>query len=138
MASSAIARPVSEGSFQVRNWLSQLRFSKLGLSTLFSGDPMSLTLTDVKRIAHLARLELPDHEAEPTLARLNDFFGLVEQMQAVDTTGIEPLAHPIEQIEEVALRLRDDAVSERVEREEFQRSAPAVQDGLYLVPKVIE
>jgi len=104
----------------------------------FSGDPMSLTLTDVKRIAHLARLELPDNEAEPTLARLNDFFGLVEQMQAVDTAGIEPLAHPIDAIEEVALRLRDDAVSEPVDREEFQRSAPAVQDGLYLVPKVIE
>jgi aspartyl-tRNA(Asn)/glutamyl-tRNA(Gln) amidotransferase subunit C len=138
MASAAIARPASKGSFQVRNWLTQLEFSQLGLSTLFSGDPMSLTLNDVKRIAHLARLELPEHEAEPTLARLNDFFGLVEQMQAVDTTGIEPLAHPIEQIQEVALRLRDDAVSERVEREEFQRSAPAVQDGLYLVPKVIE
>ena len=99
---------------------------------------MSLTLTDVKRIAHLARLELPEHEAEPTLARLNDFFGLVEQMQAVDTTGIEPLAHPIEQIEEVALRLRDDAVTEQVNREEFQRCAPAVQEGLFLEPKVIE
>ena len=99
---------------------------------------MSLTLTDVKRIAHLARLELPEHEAEPTLARLNDFFGLVEQMQAVETTGIEPLAHPIEQIEEVALRLRDDAVTEQVNREEFQRCAPAVQEGLFLVPKVIE
>jgi aspartyl-tRNA(Asn)/glutamyl-tRNA(Gln) amidotransferase subunit C len=99
---------------------------------------MSLTLNDVTRIAHLARLELPAQEAEPTLARLNDFFGLVEQMQAVDTAGIEPLAHPIEQIEAVALRLRDDAVTEPVNREEFQRSAPAVQDGLFLVPKVIE
>jgi aspartyl-tRNA(Asn)/glutamyl-tRNA(Gln) amidotransferase subunit C len=59
-------------------------------------------------------------------------------MQSVETTGNETHAHPIEQIEEVALRLRDDAVSERVEREEFQRCAPAVQDGLYLVPKVIE
>jgi aspartyl-tRNA(Asn)/glutamyl-tRNA(Gln) amidotransferase subunit C len=138
MASSAIARPAFEGAFQVRNSLSQRRISIFGAVHAFSGDPMSLTLTDVKRIAHLARLELPDNEAEPTLARLNDFFSLVEQMQAVDTSGIEPLAHPIEQIEEVALRLRDDAVSERVEREEFQRSAPAVQDGLYLVPKVIE
>jgi aspartyl-tRNA(Asn)/glutamyl-tRNA(Gln) amidotransferase subunit C len=99
---------------------------------------MSLTLTDVKRIAHLARLELAENEAEPTLARLNDFFSLVEQMQAVDTTGIAPLAHPIEQIEDVALRLREDAVTEQVNREEFQRPAPAVQDGLYLVPKVIE
>ncbi|WP_031356973.1 Asp-tRNA(Asn)/Glu-tRNA(Gln) amidotransferase subunit GatC [Caballeronia sordidicola] len=99
---------------------------------------MSLTLTDVKRIAHLARLELPEQEAEPTLARLNDFFGLVEQMQAVDTTGIEPLAHPIEQIEKAELRLRNDVVTEHVNREEFQRPAPAVRDGLYLVPKVIE
>jgi aspartyl-tRNA(Asn)/glutamyl-tRNA(Gln) amidotransferase subunit C len=99
---------------------------------------MALTLTDVKRIAHLARLELADAEAERTLVQLNDFFGLVEQMQAVDTRGIEPLAHPIEQIEDVALRLREDAVTEIVQRGEFQRPAPAVQDGLYLVPKVIE
>jgi aspartyl-tRNA(Asn)/glutamyl-tRNA(Gln) amidotransferase subunit C len=99
---------------------------------------MALTLTDVKRIAHLARLELPDADAEHTLTQLNDFFGLVEQMQAVDTTGIAPLAHPIEQIEDVALRLRNDAVTENVNRDEYQRPAPAVQDGLYLVPKVIE
>lgn len=99
---------------------------------------MSLTLTDVKRIAHLARLELPEQEAESTLVRLNDFFGLVEQMQAVDTTGIEPLAHPVEQILEIELRLRNDEVTERVNREEFQKPAPAVRDGLYLVPRVIE
>ena len=99
---------------------------------------MALTLTDVKRIAHLARLELADAEAGHTLVQLNDFFGLVEQMQAVDTKGIEPLAHPIEQIEDVALRLREDAVTEIVQRDEFQRPAPAVQEGLYLVPKVIE
>ena len=99
---------------------------------------MALTLTDVKRIAHLARLELPDADAELTLAQLNEFFGLVEQMQSVDTAGIAPLAHPIEQIEDVALRLRDDAVTETVARESNQRCAPAVQDGLYLVPKVIE
>jgi len=99
---------------------------------------MALTLTDVKRIAHLARLELADADAEHTLVQLNDFFGLVEQMQAVDTSSIAPLAHPIEQIEDVALRLRNDVVTETVEREAFQRPAPAVQDGLYLVPKVIE
>jgi len=99
---------------------------------------MALTLNDVKRIAHLARLELADAEADTTLERLNDFFGLVEQMQAVDTTGIAPLAHPIEQIEDVALRLREDAVTEAVDREALQRPAPAVQDGLYLVPRVIE
>ena len=99
---------------------------------------MALTLTDVKRIAHLARLELAEDEAGHTLAQLNDFCGLVEQMQAVDTTDIAPLAQPIEQIEDVALRLRNDAVTETVDREAFQRPAPAVQDGLYLVPKVIE
>jgi aspartyl-tRNA(Asn)/glutamyl-tRNA(Gln) amidotransferase subunit C len=99
---------------------------------------MALTLTDVKRIAHLARLEMADADAEQTLGQLNEFFGLVEQMQAVDTTGIAPLAHPIEQIQAVALRLRDDAVTETVDRAAYQRPAPAVQDGLYLVPKVIE
>jgi aspartyl-tRNA(Asn)/glutamyl-tRNA(Gln) amidotransferase subunit C len=99
---------------------------------------MALTLTDVKRIAHLARLELADAECGHTLAQLNEFFGLVEQMQAVDTSGIAPLAHPIEQIEDVALRLREDAVSETVDREANQRCAPAAQEGLYLVPKVME
>ena len=99
---------------------------------------MALTLTDVKRIAHLARLELADADAEHTLTQLNEFFGLVEQMQAVNTTGIAPLAHPIEHIEDVALRLREDAVTESVDRDSNQRPAPAVQDGLYLVPKVIE
>src|SRR5581483_9503965 len=113
-------------------------FFVLRRSATFSGDCMALTLTDVKRIAHLARLELADADAEHTLVQLNEFFGLVEQMQAVDTTGIAPLAHPIEQIEDVALRLRDDAVTETVERELNQKSAPAVQDGLFLVPKVIE
>lgn len=99
---------------------------------------MALTLTDVTRIAHLARLELAADEAAHTLGQLNDLFGLVARMQAVDTTGIAPLAHPIEQIEEVELRLREDTVTEIVRRDDFQRCAPAVQDGLYLVPKVIE
>lgn len=99
---------------------------------------MALTLTDVKRIAHLARLELADAEAGTMLERLNDFFGLVEQMQAVDTTDVVPLAHPTEQIGEVALRLRDDKVTETVDRDALQRPAPAVENGLYLVPKVIE
>jgi aspartyl-tRNA(Asn)/glutamyl-tRNA(Gln) amidotransferase subunit C len=130
--------PFFEAFLQCCNPLSQHCFSVLRQSTTFSGDCMALTLTDVKRIAHLARLELADADAEHTLVQLNDFFGLVEQMQAVDTTGIAPLAHPIEQIEDVALRLRDDAVTEIVQRNDFQRPAPAVQDGLYLVPKVIE
>jgi aspartyl-tRNA(Asn)/glutamyl-tRNA(Gln) amidotransferase subunit C len=110
----------------------------VALRSIFSGDRMSLTLTDVKRIAHLARLELADDAAERTQTQLNHFFSLVEQMQAVDTKGIEPLAHPIEQIQPVALRLRDDAVTAQIDREANQVPAPSVQDGLYLVPKVIE
>lgn len=99
---------------------------------------MALDLKDVTRIAHLARLELADGEAQQTLKQLNNIFALVEQMQAVDTAGIEPLAHPAEQIGAVDLRLRNDAVTAEIDREAFQRRAPAVQDGLYLVPKVIE
>ncbi|XDJ36307.1 MAG: Asp-tRNA(Asn)/Glu-tRNA(Gln) amidotransferase subunit GatC [Burkholderia sp.] len=99
---------------------------------------MALTLNDVKRIAHLARLEIDDTEAEHTLAQLNDFFGLVERMRAVDTTGIAPFAHPIEQIQNVAQRLCEDVLTEHVNRAENQRPAPAVQKGLFLVPKVIE
>jgi aspartyl-tRNA(Asn)/glutamyl-tRNA(Gln) amidotransferase subunit C len=99
---------------------------------------MSLTRTDVARIAHLARLHLDDPESERMLAKLNGFFGLVEAMQAVNTAGIEPLAHPVAITGDIALRLRDDVVSEADQRERNQRSAPAVEDGLFLVPRVIE
>jgi len=99
---------------------------------------MALTLNDVKRIAYLARLNLAEDEAQRTLHQLNDIFSLVERMQAVDTNGIAPLSHPAEQIGEVTLRLREDVVTETVERAALQTCAPAVQDGLYLVPKVIE
>ncbi len=99
---------------------------------------MSLTLPDIERIAHLARLELSDVQSERMLTKLNDFFSTVEAMRAVDTSGVEPLAHPIATIQDVQLRLRDDVVSEPDQREVNQRSAPAVEDGLFLVPKVIE
>ncbi len=99
---------------------------------------MSLTQQDIGRIAHLARLELDAAHGERLLAQLNGFFDIVEQMKAVDTTGVEPLAHPTAVIDHVALRLRDDVVSEPNRREANQRSAPAVEDGLFLVPKVIE
>jgi aspartyl-tRNA(Asn)/glutamyl-tRNA(Gln) amidotransferase subunit C len=99
---------------------------------------MSLTLSDVQRIARLARLALGDAEARATLDQLNGIFGLIETMQAVDTQGIEPLATPLAAIEEVSLRLREDAITEPNDREAYQESAPAVRDGLYLVPKVIE
>lgn len=99
---------------------------------------MSLTLQDIGRIAHLARLELDPAHAQRMLTRLNGFFDIVEQMKAVDTTGVEPLAHPTAVISQVALRLRADVVSEPNQRELNQRSAPAVENGLFLVPKVIE
>ena len=99
---------------------------------------MALTPQDTSRIAHLARLELSAAEAPEMLKQLNDFFGIVAQMSAVDTTGVEPLSTPLSAIQAVQLRLRDDAVTERNEREANQRSAPAVEDGLFLVPKVIE
>ena len=99
---------------------------------------MALTLTDIDRIAHLARLALPDAERAPMLARLNGFFGLVEAMRAVDTTGVEPLAHPLAAVQDVQLRLRPDVVSESDQRQANQQSAPAVEDGLFLVPRVIE
>ena len=98
---------------------------------------MALTPHDVSRIAQLARLELQPAEQAEMLAQLNDFFGIVEQMSAVDTSGVEPLYTPLSAVQEVTLRLRDDAVSETDRREENQLSAPAVEDGLYLVPKVI-
>ena len=99
---------------------------------------MALTPQDIGRIAHLARLELSPNESERMLTQLNGFFDIVEKMRAVDTTGIEPLALPVAAIQDIALRLRDDVASEPDQREANQRSAPAVEDGLYLVPKVIE
>jgi aspartyl-tRNA(Asn)/glutamyl-tRNA(Gln) amidotransferase subunit C len=99
---------------------------------------MSLDRTDIDRIANLARLELRPGEPERMQTALNNFFSIVEQMKAVDTTGIEPLAHPVAAIQEIQLRLRPDVVSEGNQREANQRSAPAVERGLFLVPKVIE
>ncbi len=99
---------------------------------------MALTSQDIGRIAHLARLELSSNESERMLTQLNGFFGIVEKMRAVDTQGIEPLAHPVATIQDIALRLRDDVASEPDQREANQKSAPAVERGLFLVPKVIE
>ena len=99
---------------------------------------MALTSSDIARMANLARLHLEPAESERMLTQINGFFDIVGQMRAVDTTGIEPLAHPVAAIGEVALRLRDDVVLEANQREANQRSAPAVERGLFLVPKVIE
>jgi aspartyl-tRNA(Asn)/glutamyl-tRNA(Gln) amidotransferase subunit C len=99
---------------------------------------MALTPQDVSRIAHLARLELAPAEQASMLTQLNGFFRVVEQMSAVETGGVEPLYTPLSAVQEVSLRLRDDTVTETDARTLNQRSAPAVEDGLFLVPKVIE
>jgi aspartyl-tRNA(Asn)/glutamyl-tRNA(Gln) amidotransferase subunit C len=99
---------------------------------------MALTPEDVTRIADLARLELQAPEQAAMLVQLNGFFSIVERMSAIDTSGVEPLYTPLSAVKDVSLRLRDDAVTETDQREANQRSAPAVEDGLFLVPKVIE
>ncbi len=104
---------------------------------------MALNISDIKRIAHLARLEISEQEATQTLTKLTGILGLIEQMQAVDTTGIMPMSHS----QDVVQRLRDDVVTQTNMREAFQANAPligngsaekAVDAGLYLVPQVIE
>jgi aspartyl-tRNA(Asn)/glutamyl-tRNA(Gln) amidotransferase subunit C len=99
---------------------------------------MSLNAQDIARIAHLARLELQPEESERLLSQINGFFEIVEKMRSVDTAGVEPLTHPVAAVQDVALRLREDVASEPDRRGENQRSAPAVERGLFLVPKVIE
>ncbi|WP_374340032.1 Asp-tRNA(Asn)/Glu-tRNA(Gln) amidotransferase subunit GatC [Methyloversatilis sp.] len=95
---------------------------------------MSLTDQEVRHIAKLARIELPDAELERTRSHLNSMLGLIEQLQAIDTTGVELMAHATD----LVLRLREDRVTESDRRTACQAVAPAVEDGLYLVPKVIE
>jgi len=99
---------------------------------------MALTPQDIARIAHLARLELRPGDIERMLTQINGFFDVVEKMRAVDTAGVVPLAHPVEMTQAISLRLRDDVASEPDERDANQRSAPAVERGLFLVPRVIE
>lgn len=95
---------------------------------------MSLTLDDVKRVAHLARIAIDDSEAKATHTQLSGIFNLIEQMQAVDVAAIAPMSHA----QDVVQRLREDAVTESDQREHLQAVAPQVEAGLYLVPKVIE
>lgn len=99
---------------------------------------MALSPQEVSRIAQLARLEFPANEQAVLLDQLNGFFSIVEQMSAVDTRGVEPLYTPLSAVQQVALRLREDQVTETDQRALNQRSAPAIEDGLFLVPKVME
>jgi len=95
---------------------------------------MSLTLDDVHRIAHLARIEIDTAAAREVHAKLEAIFSLINTLQAVDTTGIEPMSHA----QDVMLPLREDVVTAADQRALFQSVAPAVEDGLYLVPRVVE
>ena len=95
---------------------------------------MSLSRTDVEKIAHLARLAIDEADVEGYAGELSNILELVDQMGAVDTTGVLPMAHPLDAVQ----RLRTDEVTEENRREQFQAVAPAVEDGLFLVPKVIE
>ena len=95
---------------------------------------MSLTPDQIQRVAQLARIALPEAEAASVLERLNRVLGMIDRLQAVDTSGIEPMSHALD----VVQPLRADAVTEPDQRAALQAGAPAVEDGLYLVPKVIE
>ena len=99
---------------------------------------MSLTPDDVRRLARLARIAIEPAEEAAVLERLNRVLGLIEQMRAVDTTGIEPMSHAGDPRLPQGQRLRPDEVRETDRRELYQSVAPAVEEGLYLVPKVIE
>lgn len=95
---------------------------------------MKLSLDDVRRIAHLARIEIDAQAALEVHAKLESIFAMIDELQAVDTTGIEPMSHA----QDVSLALREDRVTEPDRHAEYQRVAPAVEDGLYLVPRVVE
>jgi aspartyl-tRNA(Asn)/glutamyl-tRNA(Gln) amidotransferase subunit C len=95
---------------------------------------MSLSPDDVRRIARLARIALQPAESEAVAERLNGVLKMVEQIRRVDTAGVEPMAHA----QDVVQPLREDSVTETDQRERYQAVAPAVEDGLYLVPKVVE
>ena len=99
---------------------------------------MSITLDDVRKVARLAQLELAPNEATQTLTHLNNIFTLVDQMAAVDTTGVEPLSHPIAMIQAMQQRLRVDAMTETDQRTANMANAPQQQADLFLVPKVID
>ena len=110
-------------------------------SEFTSNGPMSLTLKDVTQIARLARIQMSENRLQQAQAELNEIFDLIAQLQSVDTTGVEPMAHPLSALTDVSLRLRQDDVTEDgtpARREALKQNAPASHDGLFLVPKVIE
>ena len=97
---------------------------------------MSLSPQDIERIAHLARIAVTPGDVADVQAKLAGIFKLIDEMQAVNTQGVEPMSHGLDMV--LRPRLRDDAVTEANQREKYQKNAPAAADGYYLVPKVIE
>lgn len=95
---------------------------------------MSISQQEIEKVAHLARLSIPNEHLDDYAQKLSGILDLVAQLQAVDTTGVEPMAHPLDATQ----RLRDDMVTESNHRDQYQAIAPEVEKGLYLVPKVIE
>lgn len=95
---------------------------------------MAISRADVEKAAHLARIAITDDSIAPTTERLANVLAMVDQLQAINTAGIEPLAHPLDTVQ----RLRADTVTENNQRELLLQNAPLAQDGLFLVPKVIE
>ena len=95
---------------------------------------MALDKTEVEKIAHLAQLHISEFETRKVTARITDILALIDQMQSVNTDAIEPLAHPLDLVQ----RLRADKITEENQRNKLQQLAPASEDGLYLVPKVLD
>ena len=95
---------------------------------------MALDKSEIGKIAHLARLHVNEAETEEVTTRITDILALIDQMQSVDTEAVEPLAHPLDLVQ----RLRADEITENNQRDELQKLAPASEDGLYLVPKVLD
>lgn len=95
---------------------------------------MALDKTEIEKIAHLARLHIGESETEEVTTRITDILALIDQMQSVDTEVVKALAHPLDLVQ----RLRADAITEDNQRDRLQKLAPASEDGLYLVPKVLE
>jgi aspartyl-tRNA(Asn)/glutamyl-tRNA(Gln) amidotransferase subunit C len=118
--------------------LARRQVLRCGCCAFDSRPTMSLTLPDIDRLAQLARLDLTASERDHMLTDLNAFFAVVEQMRAVNTDGVEPLSHPLSAVQDMPLRLRDDAVTEGNIRDAALRNAPDAQDGLFLVPRVVE
>ena len=95
---------------------------------------MSISMSDVEKVAKLSRIALSDEEKQQTIHQLNGIFDMIAKMQAIDTDGVDPLSHPLD----YAQRLREDFVTEPERREDYQAVAPSIKENLYIVPKVIE